>query len=113
MSVSFIHKILVNPLFVGIVGSAFLILSEKLHEKKIFDLNWNPLTYIGLVLTGYFFLAIAVFLSSDVIWLFFCFAGLLLALISTGETLLIGLAFIVLNVTFFFNHQIVSFMFPR
>lgn len=113
MSVSLLHKVVVHPMFIGIVGCVLLILSRRFEERKFLSINWFPLSLIGMLLIGYLFLAIAVAFTTNVIWLFICFAVLFLTLVSTGQTLLIGIVFVVLNITFFFNHQLISFMFPR
>ena len=105
-----IEKVVFNPFILGLIGFALLSLSMKLNSKKILNFKLNPLTFIGFLLCLYFLLGVAVVFTTDIYWLLFCFAGLVLAWIVTEETFWIGVVFVILTVTFLFNKQLSSLM---
>lgn len=55
---STVYRILVHPLFIGLLGGLFFVLAEK-TEKKL-KLQYNPLFYLSMLLSVYFFIGIYV-----------------------------------------------------
>lgn len=111
LSDSTLYRILVHPLFIGLIGGLCFVLAEK-TEKKL-KLQYNPFFYLSMLFSVYFFIGIYVVLYATHLSLIVLLVALWISKKLGEDNIYLGFsaAGVILAVTIFWK-AVLRFMFP-
>lgn len=111
LSDSTLYRILVHPLFIGLLGGLFHILTEK-TEKKL-KLQYNPFFYLSMLFSVYFFIGIYVSLYATHLGLIVLLVALYISKKLGEDNIYLGLsaAGVIVAVSIFWK-TVLRVMFP-